>query len=293
MPEVEAITSLSVESEPSPQRENRRAVTPAPRHEAEGRVGDRARSHRRLKYKPPTARPGAFCHSGAGRLAARLVLQAYSASGFDPRRLHQIKGYTAVLANACSPNAVKAANGRLQVSTLIDLTGKQFGLLRVVAIHPERVRHGKARKAISVLWLCVCDCGAERVVYGSNLRQGFTVSCGCRSREKTRSAAKNTATLSAATTPAFTTAGLACGNAAATRTAPPTTIMEVAVFRSANGGTPSTTFSPTWASRRPACRSSASTMMGRIALTIANGRRQRTSPQSAATQAQASALHPR
>lgn len=67
---------------------------------------------------------------------------------------------------------------------LIDITGRRFGRLTVLAIHPERVRHGKARKAVSVLWRCRCDCGTERVVYGSNLRQGFTVSCGCHSREK-------------------------------------------------------------------------------------------------------------
>ena len=66
---------------------------------------------------------------------------------------------------------------------LHDLTGQRFGRLLVVAIHPERMRYGKAKKAVAALWHCVCDCGAERLVFGSNLRQGFSRSCGCRSRK--------------------------------------------------------------------------------------------------------------
>ena len=69
---------------------------------------------------------------------------------------------------------------------MIDLAGKRFGRWTVLAIHPERVRHGRARKAVNVLWLCRCDCGTERVVFGMNLRRGLSTSCGCRTREKTR-----------------------------------------------------------------------------------------------------------
>src|SRR5262249_32224498 len=34
---------------------------------------------------------------------------------------------------------------------LIDITGKRFGRWTVLAIHPERLRYGRARKAVSVL----------------------------------------------------------------------------------------------------------------------------------------------
>ena len=53
----------------------------------------------------------------------------------------------------------------------IDLTGQRFGRLTVV----ERAEnsHKMAR------WRCKCDCGKETVVYGNNLRRGFTQSCGC------------------------------------------------------------------------------------------------------------------
>lgn len=33
-------------------------------------------------------------------------------------------------------------------------------------------------------WRCLCSCGNETVVYGSNLRSGHTKSCGCLSKEK-------------------------------------------------------------------------------------------------------------
>lgn len=69
---------------------------------------------------------------------------------------------------------------------LLDRTGKKFGRWRVIALHPERMRYGKARLAVAALWMCRCDCGAERLVLGNNLRAGHSKSCGCLSREKTR-----------------------------------------------------------------------------------------------------------
>jgi hypothetical protein len=61
---------------------------------------------------------------------------------------------------------------------LIDLTGRRFGRWTVVATHRERAHNRH------VLWRCRCDCGTERVVSGSCLRQGGSTSCGCFHREK-------------------------------------------------------------------------------------------------------------
>jgi|SRR5262245_41650378 len=69
---------------------------------------------------------------------------------------------------------------------LIDITGRKFGRWRVIAIHPERRRYGKACKAIFVLWHCRCDCGAEGIVFGNNLHRGLSKSCGCAAREALR-----------------------------------------------------------------------------------------------------------
>ena len=57
----------------------------------------------------------------------------------------------------------------------IDLTGRRFGRLTVLRF--------ACRHAASILWHCRCDCGQESVIYGSNLRNGFTSSCGCLQRE--------------------------------------------------------------------------------------------------------------
>lgn len=56
--------------------------------------------------------------------------------------------------------------------TLIDLTGQKFGRLTVIS----RVWRLNCKDA---LWLCKCDCGNLKVVYGYHLKKGSTQSCGC------------------------------------------------------------------------------------------------------------------
>ncbi len=55
---------------------------------------------------------------------------------------------------------------------LIDLTGRKFGILTVIARADVAASH--------VHWNCVCDCGNTCRVSGINLRRGATKSCGCR-----------------------------------------------------------------------------------------------------------------
>ena len=55
---------------------------------------------------------------------------------------------------------------------LIDLTGQRFGRLTVI----ERDLNNKSNNAY---WLCKCDCGNIKSIYGGNLRTGFIKSCGC------------------------------------------------------------------------------------------------------------------
>lgn len=52
-----------------------------------------------------------------------------------------------------------------------NLTGHRFGRLLVLS-ESGRDKHKQ------ILWKCLCDCGAEKTVTGSNLR-GKTRSCGC------------------------------------------------------------------------------------------------------------------
>ncbi len=62
------------------------------------------------------------------------------------------------------------------MSAFIDLVGQRFGRLTVI----ER---GENDKRGEIRWLCRCDCGNLKVVYGSLLRKGKTRSCGCLRKE--------------------------------------------------------------------------------------------------------------
>lgn len=64
---------------------------------------------------------------------------------------------------------------------LIDLTGQRFGRLVVIERMPKG-KHGEHAK-----WRCLCDCGNENVVVGTDLRSGHTQSCGCYCRDLNRS----------------------------------------------------------------------------------------------------------
>ena len=54
----------------------------------------------------------------------------------------------------------------------IDLTGREFGELRVIAEHSER-------KNKKIYWVCKCSCGTEKLISGSDLKSGKIKSCGC------------------------------------------------------------------------------------------------------------------
>ena len=64
------------------------------------------------------------------------------------------------------------------MGVFIDISGRQFGRLTVVGRH-DSTAHG-------VRWRCRCDCGAEVTAFGSDLRRGFTRSCGCLQQQTTR-----------------------------------------------------------------------------------------------------------
>jgi hypothetical protein len=57
----------------------------------------------------------------------------------------------------------------------LQLTGQRFGRLLVLE------ESGKVGRAIA--WRCRCDCGAEPVVVGHNMKSGLVRSCGCLRRE--------------------------------------------------------------------------------------------------------------
>lgn len=54
---------------------------------------------------------------------------------------------------------------------LIDLTGKRFGRLTVLGRSQE--------PSEKIKWICKCDCGTIKAIYGDCLKNGNTKSCGC------------------------------------------------------------------------------------------------------------------
>ena len=60
-----------------------------------------------------------------------------------------------------------------QENNTIDLLGQRFGKLLV--LEKTEIRNNG-----SVYWKCQCDCGNVKNINGSNLRQGYTRSCGCK-----------------------------------------------------------------------------------------------------------------
>jgi ribosomal protein L13 len=62
------------------------------------------------------------------------------------------------------------------MSKTIDMAGSRFGRLYVVC-RAGSFTGGKAS------WQCECDCGRDIVVTGAHLREGNTVSCGCKRDE--------------------------------------------------------------------------------------------------------------
>lgn len=61
---------------------------------------------------------------------------------------------------------------RASEASLIDLTGRRYGMLTVICrVENSRYNH--------VQYKCKCDCGGECVVDAGNLQKGITASCGC------------------------------------------------------------------------------------------------------------------
>ncbi|TDR34683.1 hypothetical protein [Aquamicrobium defluvii] len=54
----------------------------------------------------------------------------------------------------------------------IDMVGKRFGNLVVLQLADERRDNKRC-------WVCLCDCGNEKVIIGKNLRNGQVKGCGC------------------------------------------------------------------------------------------------------------------
>lgn len=58
----------------------------------------------------------------------------------------------------------------------VEMIGRRFGRL-IVLDEDKRDPHG------IIYYKCQCDCGTEKIIKGTSLRAGVTVSCGCYNKE--------------------------------------------------------------------------------------------------------------
>ena len=66
----------------------------------------------------------------------------------------------------------------MEISPFIkDLTGQRFGSLIIVRLSHLGGGIYNGKRTQHAYWLCKCDCGAERVVRGTQLRRGIVVAC--------------------------------------------------------------------------------------------------------------------
>lgn len=57
-----------------------------------------------------------------------------------------------------------------------DIVGKKFNKLTVLKWHSMNGEQS--------MWLCLCDCGNEKVVRGARMKEGVTTSCGCHRKNR-------------------------------------------------------------------------------------------------------------
>lgn len=70
----------------------------------------------------------------------------------------------------------------LHKSMVLDMTGKVFGRLTVLEME-IKVR---AKGHQCMKWICKCECGNIKSIYGHHLRNGASTSCGCYQTERVR-----------------------------------------------------------------------------------------------------------
>lgn len=64
-----------------------------------------------------------------------------------------------------------------------DITSKKYNKLTVLKLHEIKRYKSKRNTQTKGYWLCICDCGNEKIVRGEHLTSGRTISCGCEAKD--------------------------------------------------------------------------------------------------------------
>ncbi len=61
----------------------------------------------------------------------------------------------------------------------LNLIGQRFNKLVVIAEGGRLTKRYNGKISVKVKWICDCDCGNKKEIFGTSLIQGKTISCGC------------------------------------------------------------------------------------------------------------------
>jgi predicted nucleic acid-binding Zn ribbon protein len=64
----------------------------------------------------------------------------------------------------------------------IDYTGMRFGRLTVIKRGEDAILPGNGKRVVR--YICLCDCGTEKLIRKVHLTRGMIISCGCYQREQ-------------------------------------------------------------------------------------------------------------
>lgn len=110
------------------------------------------------------------------------LLTVVSFSHIDSRRAYwncncDCGGSKVALGNSLKAGDIRSC-GCLAKRLFKTLVGKKFGRLLVLQLDHVNPKN------YAGYWLCLCDCGIEKIIDGNALKSGATVSCGCFNSEK-------------------------------------------------------------------------------------------------------------
>jgi hypothetical protein len=112
-----------------------------------------------------------------------LVLSKCQEKAKDKCYLYKCKcihcGHIEIVAsNVLRSQRKHCGNCHIRKSTLIDMTGKTYGFLKVLYRDTENPKHNGHEN--DAYWFCECqNCGTVKAIRGISLRNGTTKSCGC------------------------------------------------------------------------------------------------------------------
>ena len=89
-------------------------------------------------------------------------------------KIKQVRGDSLIKGDSSSCGCLAS---EIKRGNYTDLVGKRFGRLLVKEKSENKKRGNKGKDFIT--FLCVCDCGVEKIVFSRDLIAGNTNSCGC------------------------------------------------------------------------------------------------------------------